>query len=110
MNKYTKRAQDSLDLNVVVDVCLSRVKTACKSAVAHTAALQMNRLKDSKLSLERELETVQVLATGLLGWIKHQARLREIKNKLLDINAHIVTWINSVYRYFDLSVQGVKSC
>jgi hypothetical protein len=97
---YTKRAQDALDLVVVVDVYLSRIKTACKGAVAHSAQRQVERLKASKLRLERELVELQAKAVGLFSWFKVQGQVRELKRKLAEINGQIVNWINSVYRYF----------
>lgn len=100
MKYYTKRAQDALDLAVVVDVYLSRIKTACKGAVAHTAKRQVERLKTSMQRLERELVALQAQAVGLFSWFKVQGQVRELKRKLAEISGQIVNWINSVYRYF----------
>jgi hypothetical protein len=100
MKQYTKRAQDALDLGVVVDVYLSRIKLVCKEAVAHAARLQVERMKTTKLNVEQELAAIQMQVVGLFSWLKVQSRVRELKRKLADINSQIVKWINSFYRYF----------
>lgn len=100
MKHYTKRAQDALDLAVVVDVYLSRIKVTCKAAVAHSAQRKVERMKASKQRLERALAAFQAQAVGLFSWLKVQGQVRELKRKLAEINGQIVNWINSVYRYF----------
>jgi hypothetical protein len=102
MKYYTTRAHDSLDLVVVVDVYLSRIKTACKSSVAHSAQRQVERFKASKIRLERELFEAQA-KVSFFSWFRVQGRVREIKRKLVEIEDQIVNWINSVYRYFILA-------
>lgn len=100
MKHYTKRATDTLDLIVVVDVYLTRIRATCKSAVAHTAQAQVERLKATRAALERDLAKIQGKVTGVITWLKNRAAVGEIKKRLSEINNQIVTWINSVYRYF----------
>lgn len=101
MLNYTKRATDSLDLIVVVDVYLDRIKKTCKASVVHAAQRHIERLKFAKDQLEMTLEKLSSSKiSGIKGWINRVKKANHIKSQLITINHQMVNWINSVYRYF----------
>lgn len=98
-SKFTKRAQDKLDLFVVIDFYLYKIKNSCKGSIAHAVSTRVERLRDKKKILENMLDCLNCKC----GFIKRFIQLREIrkiKQQLSDINNSIVDWINSVYCYF----------
>ena len=101
MNKFNKRAQDSLDIQVVIDVFVQKVSTRCKAAVACGVANKVNALKEAKRALEAKLgRLLDHKAGGLISVIKNALKANKIKAELQDINKQIVEWINGVYRYY----------
>lgn len=100
MKHYTKRAQDKLDLMIVVDTCLARIKSACKGAVAHAAKAKVDRLIAARAEMERALKAAQGRVTGVISWLLTTKQVSSLKKQLAAINHQIVDWLNSVYRYF----------
>lgn len=101
MNKFNKRAVDSLDIQVVIDVFIQKVTARCKAAVAAGVSNKVNSLKAAKASLEAKLvKALDARAGGLISTIKKALLVSEIKAELKNINKQIVEWINSVYRYY----------
>lgn len=98
ISNYTKRAQDSLDLLVVSDVFLTKVKKACKAAVAHSISQKVEALTNSKIALESQLK--QLSGAGFLAKLAQRKAIHAIKSKLAEVNSALVSWINSTYRYF----------
>jgi hypothetical protein len=101
MSKFNKRAVDSLDIQVVIDVFIQKVTARCKAAVAAGVSNKINSLKAAKASLEQKLEKALAgRAGGLIGGLKKAFLVNDIKAELRIINRQIVDWINSVYRYY----------
>ncbi len=100
-SKYTKRAQDSLDILVVADVFMANVKKSCKAAVAHSISQKISNFKKVKSSLEAQLKGMTAkMSGGFFAWIKYRSAVRELKNKMAEVNRNLVAWINSTYKYF----------
>lgn len=97
-SNYTKRAQDSLDLLVVSDVFLAKVKKVCKAAVAHSISQKVEALTNAKLALEWQLK--QLGGMGFFAKLAQYKSIRAIKARIAEVNTALVDWINSTYRYF----------
>jgi small-conductance mechanosensitive channel len=97
-SNYTKRAQDSLDLLVVSDVFLAKVKKACKAAVAHSISQKVEALTSAKRALDSQLK--QLGGMGFFAKLAQHKTIRAIKKRIAEVNTALVDWINSTYRYF----------
>lgn len=101
MKAFNKRATDSLDISVVVDVALERLKPSCKKAVLHGAKGRVDVLKKAKSELESKLSVlVGNAASGIIAFFKKAAMIKQLKRKIAEIDAQIVQWINTLYRRY----------
>lgn len=105
MTQYTKRAEDALDLIVVIDFYMNRITKMCKGAVAFSAHQQVARLKELKVRLESELVQCERKINGILSWLKFRKTIVKLKAELAELNKKIVHWVNSFYRYFAVSLE-----
>lgn len=109
MTQYTKRAEDALDLIVVIDFYMSRITKMCKGAVAFSAHQQVARLQELKFRLETELVQCEGKIKGVFSWLEFRKTAAKLKADLAEINKKIVHWVNSVYRYFAVNKES-QSC
>ncbi len=101
MKSFKQRASDSLDLAIVVEVGLERLKTSCKKAVLHSAKTQVERMQKAKAKLENELKVlVETTQSGIIAFFKRSALVKKLKREIAEINMQIVQWINSLYRRY----------
>lgn len=101
MKTFNKRAADFLDVSVVADVALERLKTTCKKAVLHGAKGRVDVLKKAKSALEVRLNVlVNTAASGIIAFFKKASIVKQLKREIAEINAQIVQWINSLYRRY----------
>ncbi len=101
MKAFNKRATDSLDISVVVDIAMERLKTACKKAVLHGAKGRVDALTKAKVDLEAKLSILaNSAASGIIGFFKKVAMVKQFKRKIAEINAQIVQWINTLYKRY----------
>lgn len=101
MNTFKQRASDSLDLAIVVDIGLQRLKNSCKKAVLHSVKSYVERLQKSKARLEAELKVlVETSQSGIIAFFKRSALVKKLKREIAEINMQIVQWINSLYRRY----------
>lgn len=97
---FTKRAQDRLDLSLIVEFYLSKITSACKGAVAHAVSGKIGRLITAKSELEMTLETLADKARSFLGKLRTRGEIKRIKREIVAINSRMVEWLNMVYTYF----------
>lgn len=97
---YTKRAQDALDINLVVEFYLSKITSACKGAVVHAVSEKIDRLVKAKKTLESKLESIADRKKGIFNRLKVYAAARKTKSEITIINNRLVDWLNMVYTYF----------
>lgn len=101
ISNYKERAQDSLDILLVADIFIAKVKKTCKAAVAHTISKKMSCFAHTKVRLESQLKVLtKKVGNGFFAKLKYRTVIRELKAKLSEVNRQIVDWINSTYRYF----------
>jgi hypothetical protein len=104
MTSFKNRASDSLDLSVVIDVGMERLKRRCKKSVLHSAKLQVDRLQKAKQNLEKELTLLMAAEVGIFAFFKRSAMIKKLKRGIAEINMQIVNWINSLYRRYVVGV------
>lgn len=97
---YTKRAQDRLDISLVVEYYLSKITSACKGAVAHAVSEKIDRLVMAKKSLEAKLVVLSHETKGFFKRFKAISEARKIKREIATLNDKMVEWLNVVYSYF----------
>ena len=98
-SNYTKRAEDSLNLLAVAKAHITTIKQACKAPVASYVIKRMQIFTDAKVALEHEIEKLR-RAGGLFTKIKNYLAIRQLREKLSDVNRQIVEWVNLTYRHF----------
>lgn len=97
---YKQRAQDRLDISLVVEYYLSKITSACKGAVAHAVSEKIDRLVMAKKSLETKLAVLSQETKGIFKRFKAISEARRIKREIATINHKMVEWLNVVYSYF----------
>ncbi len=105
LNSYKKRAADSLDLIVVVDVCVNKIRSSrtaeSKNTFAYVTEKQILKMRSKKIKLEKKLNSLMKKSRkGLLSYLKSAFEIRKLKSLIVEINNSIVSWVNSIYRYF----------
>ncbi len=101
MKTFTRRSEDSLKLVAVVDFYVGKIEEKCKKSVVHYVTSKASELKTKKEILENQLLVLNsTSANGVFDYFKRNALIRKLKKVLIDLNAKIVFWINSVYSYF----------
>lgn len=97
----TKRVQDTtLDITLVVDFYLNKISSTCKASVAHAVSGKIDRLVKAKNILESRLKKLVRDQKGFFIRIKIGAEARRTKREILNINARLCEWLNTVYSYF----------
>ncbi len=97
---YKQRAQDRLDISLVVEYYLSKITSACKGAVAHAVSEKIDRLVVAKKHLETKLAVLSSSTKGFFKRLKAASEARKIKREIASINNKMVEWLNVVYSYF----------
>lgn len=97
---YTKRAQDRLEISLVVEYYLSKITSSCKGAVAHAVSEKVDRMVVAKKKLEAKLEVLSQGTKGLFKRLKAISEVRRIKREIAALNNKMVEWLNVVYSYF----------
>lgn len=101
MSTFKRRSEDSLKLLAVVDFYVGKIKEKCKKSVAHYVTSKASELKKQREVLEKQLQVLNsTTASGVFDYFKKIALMRKLKKNLVELNAKIVFWINSVYSYF----------
>jgi DUF2075 family protein len=101
MKSFKRRSEDSLKLLAVVDFYVGKIEEKCKKSVVHYVTSKASELKTKKELLENQLQVLNLRSVkGVFDYFKKNAQIRKLKKSLVDLNAKIVFWINSVYSYF----------
>lgn len=102
ISNYIKRAEDSLDLSLVSDAFLIKVKDVCKGAITHSLTTKVKAFTNKTKALELALEVQLTLLreSGFFAKFRRNKIIRELKARIAAVKSEAVEWINRAYRYF----------
>ena len=103
------RAEDRLDLTVLLGIHVSSLALHNKASVIYATQREAARLAKSRLELERRLITLINARKSIVGFFTHAITVRKLKTKLAELNQKILDWMSATAKFYALKFANVLS-
>lgn len=101
------RAEDRLDLTVLLGIHVSSLALHNKASVVYAAQREAARLTKSRLELEKRLVALISASKSLVGFFTHAIAIRKLKTKLTELNQKILDWMSATAKFYALKFANV---
>jgi len=104
------RAEDRLDLTVLLGIHVSSLALNNKASVVYATQREAARLTKSRLELEKKLVALINRSKSLIGFFMHAITIRKLKTKLVELNQKILEWMSATAKFYALKFANVQPC
>lgn len=101
------RAEDRLDLTVLLGIHVSSLALNNKASVVYATQREAARLAKSRLELEKRLVALISASKSVIGFFKHAIAVRKLKAKLAELNQKILDWMSATAKFYALKFANV---
>lgn len=100
-----KRAEDRLDLTVILGLHVSGLIQNSKASVAFATQRQAERLATMRRTLESQLKRLLNSSKSVLGYFTHLVAVRKLKANLSELNQKILDWMCVTANHYLVAVR-----
>ena len=100
-----KRAEDRLDLTVILGLHVSGLTKNSKASVAFATKRQAERLAATRRSLENQLKNLLRKSKGVIGYFSNMVAVRKLKASLLELNQKILDWMSATANHYLVAIR-----
>lgn len=106
-NSSQNRAEDRLDLTVLLGIHVTSLARNNKASVVYATQREAARLAKSRLELESRLIALINISKSVIGFFTHAIAIRKLKTKLAELNQKILDWMSATAKFYALKFANV---